>query len=50
MERVDNKLFTLPGTAKQHAQLNYISGKGAVSGQSHLRATWLVCYDRGLFI
>ena len=35
MERVDNKLFTLPGTVKRHAQLNYISGKGTFRGELH---------------
>ena len=35
MERVDNKSFTLLGTAKRRAQLNYISGKGAFSVESH---------------
>ena len=35
MEIVDNRLFTLPGTAKQRAQLNYISGEGALSGELH---------------
>ena len=34
MERVDNRLFTLPGTTKRRAQVNYISGKGAFSGES----------------
>ena len=35
MEVVDNRLFTLPGTTKRRAQVNYISGKGAFSGESH---------------
>ena len=35
MERVDNRLFTLPGTTKRRAQVNYISGKGAFSSESH---------------
>ena len=28
-------VYTLPGTTKRRAQVNYISGKGAFSGESH---------------
>ena len=35
MVRVDNKLFTLPGTGKRRAQMNYITGEGAFNSESH---------------
>ena len=35
MVRVDNKLFTLPGTGKRCAQLNHITGEGAFNSESH---------------
>ena len=36
MVRVDNKLFTLPGTGKRSAEMNYITGEGASTcSESH---------------
>ena len=48
---MESKLVTLPGTAMRRAQVNYISGKGAFSGEciSGQRG-WFVIRPRTVYL